>query len=254
MESTLTTMWRSIFGLLGIVIIAKVLRANLVIDWRKHGIILVGTSALMVGHWITYFYSLDYSNVAVALTALYTFPAITAILDPLMKRRRIPLIDLGLAIITFAAIIYIAPPLGASQQLGLAILLGLASALCFALRNIWIATISNSYPSITIMVYQLVFSTMLLLPLYFTGSSKASASQWVALVALGLITTAAGHTLFVRGITRYQPTTASIFMCLTPIYGILLAFFFLHEVPSYRVLVGGVIILGVVVFKALQTD
>jgi len=250
MESTLATAWRSFFGMIGMILLAKIIGANLTIDWRKHGIVLIGTSALMVGHWITYFYSLDYSSVAVALTALYTFPAITAILEPLIKRKRIPLLDLVLALITFAAIYYISPPLNSSGKLGLAVALGIASAFCFGLRNIWISEISNIYSSITIMVYQLIFSTILLIPFFFTVSSSSDTSQWIALVALGLITTASGHTLFVRGIARFQATTASLFMCLTPVYGICLAIIFLNEVPSFRVVIGGIVILGVVVFKA----
>jgi len=252
MESTLATMWRAIFGLIGIFIIAKLVKANLKIDWNKHWLVFVGTSALMVGHWVTYFYALDYSNVAIALTALYTFPAMTALLEPLFKKKRIPLQDLILALITFGAIYYISPPLDTGGKLGWAIGLGLASALCFGLRNIWIAEVSNVYPSMTIMVYQLLFSSLFLFPFFFTGSSSASSSQWIALVALGLITTASGHTLFVRGIARYKPTAASIFMCLTPIYGIILAYLFLNEVPGARTIIGGVVILGVVLFKAIK--
>ena len=253
LDSSLATMWRSIFGMAGILILAKLVGTNLNIDWKRHGFILIGTSALMVGHWVTYFYSLDYSNVAIALTALYTFPAMTAILDPLLKRKAIPMSDLGLALITFAAIYYISPSFTTGSRVGLAILLGLTSALCFGLRNIWISQISTEYPSMSIMVYQLIFSSIILAPFYFTASSKAEPAQWVALVALGLITTAAGHTLFVRGIARYQPTTASIFMCLTPLYGITLAFLFLDEVPTFRTAIGGMVILGVVLFKAVNT-
>ena len=222
-DSSLATFWRAFIGMIGMLLLAKLSGTKLRIEWRKHGILLIGTSALMVGHWITYFYSLDYSSVAVALTALYTFPAMTALLDPLLKRRKIPMLDLALALITFGAIYYISPPIHDGGKLGLAVGLGVTSALCFGLRNIWIAEISSIYPSITVMVYQLIFSSMMLLPFFFTAPSTIESSQWVALAALGLITTASGHTLFVRGIARFQPTTASLFMCITPIYGIALA-------------------------------
>jgi len=251
-ESTLATFWRAIFGMLGMLILAKIVGANLKVDWGKHGMVFIGTSVLMVGHWVTYFYALDYSSVAVALTALYTFPAMTAVLEPIIKRTRIPLLDLVLALITFAAIYYISPPLDEGSKLGLAVGLGLASALCFGLRNIWISEISNIYSSITIMVYQLIFSSLLFTPFFFLESSTSDTSQWIALVALGLITTASGHTLFVRGIAHFQATTASIFMCLTPIYGICLALIFLNEVPNSRVVIGGIVILGVVIFKATK--
>jgi len=252
MSSTLATFWRAFFGTVSILIIAKLIKASFTINWKAHGIILVGSSVLMVGHWVTYFYSLDYSNVAIAVTALYTFPAMTAILEPLINRTRIPLTDIVLAVITLVAIYIISPPISSSEKMGLAIGLGLISALCFSLRNIWVEKISHSYSGTTIMVYQLIFSTLLLTPFLFTASSETSSSQWAGLVALGLITTAGGHTLFLRGIARYQATVASLFMCLTPIYGVILAFLTLGEAPSLRTILGGIIILGVVIYKALK--
>jgi len=250
MTSSLATFWRAFFGLISIVLIARFLKASFAIDWQKHAVILIGTSVLLVGHWMTYFYSLDYSNVAIALMTLYTFPAMTAILEPLFERRRIPILDVGLALVTLMALYIIVPPLGVDGRIGLAITLGLASALCFSLRNIWISQISSVYSGTSIMVYQLLFSTIFLAPLLFTASSTTSGSQWTALIALGLVTTAGGHTLFLRGIARYRATLASLFMCLTPIYGICLAYIFLGEIPSPRTAIGGLIILGVVLFKA----
>ena len=36
----------------------------------------------MGGHWITYFYALKFSNVAIGMLSLYTFPVMTALLEP----------------------------------------------------------------------------------------------------------------------------------------------------------------------------
>ena len=40
-------------------------------------------------HWITYFYALRLSNVAIGMLSLFTYPAITAILEPIFLRTKI---------------------------------------------------------------------------------------------------------------------------------------------------------------------
>ena len=41
-------------------------------------------SALFLGaHWVTYFYALHLSNVAIAMLSLFTYPVVTALLEPL---------------------------------------------------------------------------------------------------------------------------------------------------------------------------
>jgi drug/metabolite transporter (DMT)-like permease len=64
------------------------------------------------------------------------------------------------------------------------------------------------------------------------------------LAALGVFCTAAAHSLFIDGLKRVTARTASIISSLEPVYGILLAFAFLNEVPSGRTVSGGAVILA----------
>ena len=40
----------------------------------------------MGAHWVTYFYALKLSNVALGVLSLYTFPIFTAILEPVFLK------------------------------------------------------------------------------------------------------------------------------------------------------------------------
>ena len=40
----------------------------------------------MAVHWVTYFYALKLSNVALGVLSLYTFPIIIALLEPLFLK------------------------------------------------------------------------------------------------------------------------------------------------------------------------
>ena len=42
-------------------------------------------------HWVTYFYALQWSNVAIGMLSLFTYPVITALLEPLFFNTRFQL-------------------------------------------------------------------------------------------------------------------------------------------------------------------
>ena len=47
-------------------------------------------AALLLGvHWVSYFYALKFSNVALAMLSLFAFPVITALLDPLFFNQKL---------------------------------------------------------------------------------------------------------------------------------------------------------------------
>ena len=78
--------------------------------------------------------------------------------------------------------------------------------------------------------------------------------QWVWILLLALLTTALGHTLFVKSFQALTPTTSSILSCIVPVYGILWAYLILGEVPTTKTMIGGGIILSVVLLKTLRTS
>lgn len=213
---------------------------------------MAGTSFLMAIHWTTYFYSIDFSNVAIAMMTLYTFPAMTAIIEPLWFKQRIPLKNIILAFLALIAIAIIAPPGQSSAQINIAIALGLLSALCYTIRNVWIMSITSKYQGTTIMTYQLGWMAIILSPALFFIPINVQEVEWGALIFLGLVTTAVGHTLFMRGLAVYKATTAGILACVIPIYGIGLAYLILGEIPTIEIYVGGSIIIGIVIYTAFD--
>ncbi len=251
-NSTVATLWRCIIAVICLFLIVRLLKIEAVIDWSKHRITMIGSSVLLAIHWLTYFYALDYSNVSIGLMTLYTFPAMTAIIEPIWKRERIPLFDISLAMAALFAVYIIAPPFEITDQMKLAVALGLLSAFAYSIRNIWLVDISKEYNGTTVMMYQLVIVTILLSPALYFFPVEIDNSQWAGLIMLGLITTAIGHTLFLRGVSYYNATTASILACIVPVFGITLGYLFLNEVPTTRTMIGGAIIILIVIVKAVK--
>ena len=76
--------------------------------------------------------------------------------------------------------------------------------------------------------------------------------ELVLLALLGVFCTALSHGLFIKGLRYVKAQLASITAGLEPVYGVLFAFLFLGEVPSLRIALGGLIILGTTVFASTK--
>ena len=104
-----------------------------------------------------------------------------------------------------------------------------------------------------LMFYQVLFITILLAPLLFFFDTSGIETQLPYLLLLGLLTTAIGHTLMVRKLTYFSVSTASIISSIQPIFGIILAFLFLNEIPTLNTFLGGLLILSTVVIESVRS-
>ena len=134
----------------------------------------------------------------------------------------------------------------------LGVLVGVFSALLYALRTLLLKQHVKKYSGTVIIFHQMIIVSVLLVPFLFLMNVTAIPSQIPYLLVLAVITTAVGHTLFVKSLNFFEVSTASIISSLQPIFGIILAYVFLNEIPSVNVYAGGFIILFTVVIESLQ--
>jgi drug/metabolite transporter (DMT)-like permease len=83
--------------------------------------------------------------------------------------------------------------------------------------------------------------------------SSAIETQYPYILLLALLTTAIGHTMMVRKLTYFSVSTASIISSVQPIFGIILAFFFLSETPTLNTFFGGLLILVTVLIESVRS-
>lgn len=250
MPTPLTIWWRAALVALMMFVIARTLGIDLRVKSRHHLILLLLSGLLLGGHWLTYFWSLDLSTVAIAMLTLYAHPAITTILEPLLLKVPFSKMDLVMGISVFIGIYILIPEMSLDNKYTLAILLGLVSAFLYSLRNISVRKLAQSYSSISLMFYQCLTIGFVMLPVFLSDASQAAVYQWEALLILGLVTTGIGHTLFVRAFRSFSAAAATLMGSMLPVYGIIWGYFILGEVPSQKTLIGGAIILAVVLIKA----
>ena len=211
-------------------------------------------SGLFMGlHWITFFYSLKFSNVAIGMISLFTYPVITTFLEPLILKTRFQLIHLILALLVVVGILFIVPSFSVEHDYSKAIILGIISAVFYSLRNLITKTKVTKYQGSVLMFYQLAVITVLLSPTYFLMDTSNLSTHFSEVILLSLLTTAIGHTWFIYSFKNFSVTTASIISSLQPVYGIIIGMIFLSEYPATRTIIGGVLILASVFMESLIT-
>ena len=208
---------------------------------------------LMAVHWVTYFYALKLSNVALGVLSLYTFPIIIALLEPLFLKVKFEPIYILLGLMVLIGLFILTPEFNIDSTQVKGILFGVFSAFCYAVRILMLKQHVAKYNGTMLMFYQTVIITILLLPTLFFMDISGFKSQFPYLLLLAFLTTAIGHSLMLHSLKFFSASTASIISSLQPIFGIILAFFFLQEIPTMPTFWGGSLILLTVVIESVRS-
>ncbi len=245
--------WRSALATLFLLVFCLYKRIDLKVYTAKDRWTFFLASIFMGAHWMTYFYALKLSSVAIGMLSLFTFPVITALLEPLFSKVRFDPIHILLGVLVLIGIYILAPEfdLESSQLQG--VLFGLLSAVCYALRILILKNHVAKYNSTMLMFYQVAILTLILAPVLYVMDTSNISTQYPYVILLGLLTTAIGHTLFVNSLKYFKASTASIIGSAQPVFGIIIAYFFLNEIPTIHTFVGGSLILATVVIESIRS-
>ena len=111
----------------------------------------------------------------------------------------------------------------------------------------------TTYHGSHLMFYQLLIMGIMLSPVLIFLDSSNITTQYPYVIILALVTTALGHTLFIQSLNHFKVSTASIIGSTQPIFGIIIAYYFLNEIPTWNTFFGGLLILSTVIIESLRT-
>ena len=245
--------WRSALTAVFLFVFCKNKKITLKIETHKDRRIFILASFFMAAHWITYFYALKLSNVAIGMLTLFTFPVITAILEPVFTKVKLDIIHVILGVLVLIGIFILAPEFNIENSQLQGVLFGFLSAICYAIRLLLLKNEVKKYNGTMLMYYQVVIMSILLLPFLIFGDSTNITSQYPYVILLALLTTAIGHTLFVNSLSYFKASTASIIGSSQPVFGIIIAYIFLDETPTSKTYIGGSLILITVIIESLRS-
>jgi len=196
--------------------------------WRIFGI--GGIAAL---HWVSFYASIKYSNVSVALLCFSAIGFFTALVEPLIMRHRVDMVELLLGLLVIAGIFFI---FQVDPHFKTGILIGLLSALLGSLFPVMNKRILVRVPAETVTLYELTggfFVLTLLMPLYLwlfpAPSLLPGPADWGWLLVLAWACTVLAFNLSMSALQKISAFTVNLSYNLEPVYGILLAFLLFRE-------------------------
>lgn len=215
---------------------------------QDYGIaILLG---VVVGiHWVTYFAAMQMAGVTVGIIAFFTYPVITVFIEPLFNKSVPKIKDMLTALVVIVGIVLLIPEVDLGNQITLGIIIGVFSAVFFALRNVLHKNYFSHYSGPHTMLYQTLVACLMLFLFVDVPPVQVSESDWMLLLLVGVVFTATPHALFASSLRHLSATTAGLISCLQPLYGSVLAFLLLHERPGLLTMIGGLLVISAAVFE-----
>jgi len=216
-----------------IVFLILLFSKKMIVIEKKYVLQCISIGGIIALHWLFFYGSIKYANVSIALVCFAATGSFTALLEPLLMKRRIDLIEVLLGLLVLLGIYLI---FHFDLQYKTGIILGVAAAFLSALFPIFNQKLIQHIPAANLTLYELGGGWVmlsLLLPLYlqFSPATKVvpGLTDWFWLLMLSLFCTVLAFQLSVLALKKISAFTANLTYNLEPVYGIALAFFIYQE-------------------------
>ncbi len=194
---------------------------------------ITGVGAIAALHWVTFYGSIKYSNVSVALVCFSAIGFFTAIFEPIIVRKKMNWTELLLSLI---AIVGISLIFHFDPQYKTGIIVGLISALLGSIFPICNRQLLQRHTTETVTLYELsggfLFLTVLL-PFYLqyfpADHILPTLSDLGWLLVLAWFCTVLAFNLSMNALRKISAFTVNLTYNLEPLYGIALAFVVYRE-------------------------
>ncbi len=255
-SSDILVVWRMIIAAVTIGIFSYATRKinkSLLVNFVPYAL----TGLIIALHWVTFFEAIKVSNVSVALACFSSSALFTAILEPLIFKRKIDKFELFAGSLVVVGLLLI---FSFESDYKLGIMLAIVSAFLASLfTTINGRFIKNDNPYRISLVEMMAGAVGMLIWVGINGKIGPEmiylpTSDWMWLIVLGVICTAFAFVASVNVMKELTPFTVSLTINLEPVYGIILAFliFGASEKMTPGFYGGTVLILGALFLNALH--
>ncbi len=207
---------------------------------------LLVSGAVLAFHWLAFFNAIRLASVTLAVLTFCTYPLFITLAEPLLFRTRLRLPDIlvACALIGGVALLRLDSNPGIYSRAGL--LWGLAAGFSFASLSLLNRALVQRLHPIRIAFFQNGFAALFLLPFFLPLAGRLTLVDVALLAVLGLACTALAHGLFIASLRSLTVRLAGLTSGLEPVYGIILAFLLLGEIPGTWTVAGGIVIVAAV--------
>jgi drug/metabolite transporter (DMT)-like permease len=212
---------------------------------RLPALVLLG--AVQGAHWLLFFEAVKHGSVALAVLTFYAAPLLLAVVAPLVLPERWNAVVLVAATVGAVGIGLIALGGGDGSSSPWAVAAGLGSAVTYAAlivlskRLLLVAT-----APVTIAFWDCLIGALVVAPALLVADRivPADASEWAAVLALGVLLTGASTLVYATLLRHVTAQAAGVLTFLEPVAGVLLAWALVSERPATATLAGGALVLA----------
>lgn len=190
---------------------------------------------ILSSHWILFFAAARVSTASVCLAGMATTSLWTSLIEPLVNRRPIKPLEVGLGILAFAGL-YVVFRFEFDHALGLG--LALVSALLAAMFTVANSRLVQRIDAFTITFYEMVGASLFSLLFLIIAESQGwtnnlpvwpKGQDWIWILFLAWICTVYASTMATQLMKQFSAYLINLTINLEPVYGIALAFFYFGE-------------------------
>ncbi len=194
---------------------------------------MCGVGTIVAMHWVTFYGSIKYSNVSVSVTCLSAIGFFTSFFEPLIKKRRIAIVEVMLGLLAIAGIYLI---FNFYPEYKTGIIFGIISAMLASLFPIYNKTILEKFSPKMVTFYEMsggFIALCFIVPVYLYFFPAAylipTFSDWMWLLVLAAFCTVFSFILSLNALTLISAFTTNLTYNLEPVYSIILAFIIFKE-------------------------
>jgi len=207
-------------------------KENVRIGWKRI-VSIMAVGAVAATHWLTFYGSIKYANVSIALVCFASIGFFTALFEPLLLGTKFRWVEGALGLIILLGIYLI---FHFDWQFRTGILLGMISAVFASLFPIWNRYFLREISSTSLLAWQQTGGFLFLsaiLPVYLSystiGTHIPSRSDWGWILFLVLGCSVWAFQLSTAALKKLSAFTVNLSFGMEPLYGILLAFWIYRE-------------------------
>ncbi|MBU2978676.1 DMT family transporter [Alteromonas sp. C1M14] len=254
LNATDITLGRSVFACIALAIFLRFTGESLFLNKPKDYALATLLGVLMAVHWVTYFAAMQFAGVAVGMIALFTFPVITVLIEPMFEKIKLVWQDIFSAMAVFIGVGLLVPEISLENEVTLGVLTGVVSAFLYAFRNLLHRQYFSHYSGAKAMTWQILVAALCLLPFASHDFYVADQHTWLLLVLLGTAFTALPHAMVASALIYLRAKTFSLIACMQPMYGVILAIILLNESPGIKALIGGILVTSASLYETMNAQ
>lgn len=245
--------YRTLLAAFGMAVVMILLRKSFTVSLPDLFKILI-TSGIVAIHWITFFSSGKISNPSTSLVGFATCSFWAALIEPLVKGKKIQILEIGLGILVLMGLIII---LAFDFEHPLGLLLGILSGLTAALFSVINSRLIQRVNAYAITLYEMTGACLIILlfmPIYSALwnvdlNLNAQGMDWAYIALMAWACSVYAFSVSINLSRKISVFFIQLALNLEPVYGMILALlvFGSAEVMGINFYLGTLIIVGAVV-------